>query len=321
MTRDKQPSVVRLSAALKPETATALTVLLAAVVLMLAVKLVNPAFGSLKQVAAILTTSIFLVVASYGQGLVILLGGIDLSIGVIISIGGMLIAGLTNGSDHALIWAIPITLISCIGIGLVNGLGVALMNIPPFIMTLAVGTTFFGVALGFTAGSLQKTVAPAVQALMSGYLIGIQTPIVLIACFVIAGSLWQSRTAVGRKLYALGSSMAAARVVGLPIKFLTIAVYGISGLCGGLAGILLAGYSSGATLDMGDPLLMPTIAAVVIGGARVSGGKGVYLGTFAGAIFLSALTTIITALSLSQGWRNIIQGGVIIVALILQRKR
>jgi ribose transport system permease protein len=261
------------------------------------------------------------VVASYGQGLVILLGGIDLSIGVIISIGGMLIAGLTNGSDHALIWAIPITLISCIGIGLVNGLGVALMNIPPFIMTLAVGTTFFGVALGFTAGSLQKTVAPAVQALMSGYLIGIQTPIVLIACFVIAGSLWQSRTAVGRKLYALGSSMAAARVVGLPIKFLTIAVYGISGLCGGLAGILLAGYSSGATLDMGDPLLMPTIAAVVIGGARVSGGKGVYLGTFAGAIFLSALTTIITALSLSQGWRNIIQGGVIIVALILQRKR
>jgi ribose transport system permease protein len=321
MTRDKQPSVVRLSAALKPETATALTVLLAAVILMLAVKLVNPAFGSLKQVAAILTTSIFLVVASYGQGLVILLGGIDLSIGVIISIGGMLIAGLTNGSDHALIWAIPITLISCIGIGLVNGLGVALMNIPPFIMTLAVGTTFFGVALGFTAGSLQKTVAPAVQALMSGYLIGIQTPIVLIACFVIAGSLWQSRTAVGRKLYALGSSMAAARVVGLPIKFLTIAVYGISGLCGGLAGILLAGYSSGATLDMGDPLLMPTIAAVVIGGARVSGGKGVYLGTFAGAIFLSALTTIITALSLSQGWRNIIQGGVIIVALILQRKR
>lgn len=321
MTRDKQPSLVWWSAALKPETATALTVLLAAVVLMLAVKLVNPAFGSWNQVVAILTTSIFLVVASYGQGLVILLGGIDLSIGVIISIGGMLIAGLTNGSDHALVWAIPITLISCIGIGLVNGLGVALMNIPPFIMTLAVGTTFFGVALGFTAGSLQKTVAPAIQALMSGQLIGIQTPILLIAGFVVAGSLWQGRTAVGRNLYALGSSMAAARIVGLPIKVLTVTVYSISGLCGGLTGILLAGYSSGATLDMGDPILMPTIAAVVIGGARVSGGKGVYLGTFAGAIFLSALTTIITALSLSQGWRNIIQGGVIIVALILQRKR
>jgi ribose transport system permease protein len=321
MTREKQSSLVWLSAVIRPETATALTVLLAAVVLMLAVKLVNPSFGSLEQVEAILTTAIFLVVASYGQGLVILLGGIDLSIGVIIGVGGMQIAELTNGSNQALIWAIPITLISCMGIGLVNGLGVAFMKIPPFIMTLAVGTTFFGVALGFTAGSLQKTVAPAIQALMSDHLNGIPTPLVLIACFVIAGSLLQGRTAEGRKLYALGSSMAAARVVGLPIEVLTVAVYCVSGLCGGLAGILLAGYSSGATLDMGDPLLMPTIAAVVIGGARVSGGKGVYLGTFAGAIFLSTLTTIITALSLSQGWRNIIQGGVIIVALILQRKR
>jgi ribose transport system permease protein len=312
MTREKPSSFVWLSAVVKPETATALTVLLAAVVLMLIVKLVNPSFGSLPQVEAILITSIFLVVASYGQGLVILLGGIDLC---------MEIAEITNGSNQALIWAIPITLITCMGIGLVNGLGVALMNIPPFIMTLAVGTTFFGVALGFTAGSLQKTVAPAVQTLMSGHLNGIPTPLVLIACFVIVGSFLQGRTAEGRKLYALGSSMAAARVVGLPIKVLTVAVYGISGLCGGLAGILLAGYSSGATLDMGDPLLMPTIAAVVIGGARVSGGRGIYLGTFAGAVFLSVLATIITTLSLSQGWRNIIQGGIIIVALILQRKR
>jgi ribose transport system permease protein len=85
--------------------------------------------------------------------------------------------------------------------------------------------------------------------------------------------------------------------------------------------MLLAGYSSGATLDMGDPFLMPSIAAVVIGGASVTGGKGIYFGTFAGAIFLSALSTIITVLSLSQGWRNIIQGGIIIIALILQTKQ
>jgi ribose transport system permease protein len=88
-----------------------------------------------------------------------------------------------------------------------------------------------------------------------------------------------------------------------------------------LAGVLLAGYSSSATLDMGDPFLMPTIAAVVIGGACVTGGRGLYLGTFAGAIFLSVLSTIITVLNLSQGWRNIIQGGIIIIALILQTKQ
>jgi ribose transport system permease protein len=305
----------------KPETATALLVLLAAVLMMLAMKALNPGFGSVQQIAAILTTSIFLVVASYGQGLVILLGGIDLSIGVVMSIAGMMIAGLTNGSNEALTWALPVTLISCIAIGLLNGLGVAFLKIPPFIMTLANGTAFFGVALGVTAGSSQRTVAPALQVLMSAQIGGIPVPIVLIGCFLVAGSLLQSRTTEGRKLYAIGSSLAAARVVGLPIEALTIAAYGVSGLCAGIAGLLLAGYSSSATLDMGDPFLMPTIASVVIGGACVTGGRGLYFGTFAGAIFLSALSTIITVLSLSQGWRNIIQGGIIIIALILQTKQ
>ena len=250
-----------------------------------------------------------------------LLGGIDLSIGVIMSIAGMMIAELTNGSNDALLWAVPVTLVSCVAAGLVNGLGIAYLKIPPFIMTLAMGTTFFGIALGLTAGSSQKTVAPDIQALLSGTLAGLPIPILLIVGFLAVGSLFQGHTAEGRKLYAIGSSLGAARVAGLPIEALTITAYGISGLCAGLAGLLLAGYSSGATLDMGDPLLMPTIAAVVIGGARVSGGRGIYLGTFAGAVFLSVLATIITTLSLSQGWRNIIQGGIIIVALILQRKR
>jgi len=308
-------------ATLKPETLTALLVLLAATLMMLVMKGLNPSFGSVQQIAAILTTSIFLVVASYGQGLVILLGGIDLSIGVVMSIAGMMIAGLTNGSNEALSWALPVTLVSCVAIGLLNGVGVAFLKIPPFIMTLAVGTAFFGVALGITAGSSQRTVAPALQVLMSAQIGGIPIPIVLIGCFLVAGSLLQSRTTEGRKLYAIGSSLAAARVVGLPIEALTIAAYGISGLCAGIAGLLLAGYSSSATLDMGDPFLMPTIAAVVIGGACVTGGRGLYFGTFAGAIFLSALSTIITVLSLSQGWRNIIQGGIIIIALIVQSKQ
>jgi ribose transport system permease protein len=307
--------------AVRPETITAFLVLLATVLMMLIMKALNPSFGSVEQISAILTTSIFLVIASYGQGLVILLGGIDLSVGVVMSIAGMIIAGLTNGSNEALVWAIPVTFVSCMAIGVVNGLGVAFLKVPPFIMTLAVATAAFGVALGVTAGSSQRTVAPALQLLMSAQIFRIPIPVLLIGCFFVCGLLLQSRTAEGRKLYAIGSSIAAARVVGLPIETLTVAAYGMSGLCASLAGMLLAGYSSGATLDMGDPFLMPSIAAVVIGGASVSGGKGSYFGTFAGAIFLSALSTIITVLSLSQGWRNIIQGGIILIALILQTKQ
>src|SRR4030088_1292709 len=124
------------AANLKPEIATALMVLIAAMLLILLMKIWEPSFGSVGQVEAILTTSIFLVVASYGQGLVILLGGIDLSIGVIMSIAGMMIVGLTNGSNDALLWAVPVTLVSCIAAGLVNALGIAYLKIPPFIMTL-----------------------------------------------------------------------------------------------------------------------------------------------------------------------------------------
>src|SRR5260370_17328828 len=292
--------------ALKQETVTAVLVLLSAVVMMLAMKLVNPTFGSIEQIAAILTTSIFLVVASYGQGLVILLGGIDLSIGVVMSISGMMIAGLTNGSNGALFWALPITLVTCLAVGLISGLRLALLKIPPFITTFAMGTTFFGVALGVTAGSSQRTVAPMLQSLMSARLAGIPFPILFIFCFLVAGSLLQSRTAAGRRLYAIWSSMVAARIVGLPVETITVAAYSVSGLCAGLAGILLAGYSSSATLDMGDPFLMPTIAAVVIGGACVTGGRGLSFGTLPGAIFLSALSTIIPRFSLFQGLCNLL---------------
>lgn len=299
----------------------AIAVFAATALLIIGTKIANPNFGSFDQFTAILVTAIFLVVASFGQGLVILLGGIDLSLGVVIGVGGMMIAELTRGSNDALLYAIPLTLLCCLGIGLINGIGVAIAKIPPFIVTLASGITFFGVALGFTAGNSQQSVAPAVQQFMNSRWLGVPYPVYFIIIFAAIAWLFQNRSAEGRKLYAIGSSPGAAKVLGLPIAALTIAVYAISGLCAGMTGILLAGYSSSATLDMGDALLMPSIAAVVIGGARVTGGSGIYLGTLAGALFLSTLSTVITTLSLSQGFRDLVQGGIIIIALLLQRGR
>lgn len=308
-------------ALLSPEIRPAITVFAAIALLVLGMKAFNPAFGSLDQLAAMLVTAIFLVVASFGQGLVILLGGIDLSMGVIISIGGMMITGLTSGSDHALFYALPLTILACAAMGFINGAGVALAKLPPFIMTLSSSIAFFGVALGFSAGSSQQSVAPAMQKFMTSGIAGVPYPILFMILFALAAMLFQNRSSDGRKLYAIGSSPMAARVVGLPVAALTIATYTISGLCTGITGILLAGYSSSATLDMGNALLMPSIAAVVIGGARVTGGSGIYLGTFAGALFLSTLSTVITALSLSQGLRDIVQGGIILIALLLQSGR
>ena len=308
----------RRSGGIGPNLLPAVIVLVSTLLLIMATKAMNPGSGMAQQINGVLVTSIFLVVASFGQGLAILLGGVDLSIGVVIGLSAMTISVLTNGRDSALPWAIPVTLASCTAIGVVNGVGIALGGIPPFIMTLASGMTFFGVGLGFTSGLAQEPVAPALQALMSSRWLGVQIPVYLIVAFVILAMLLQNGTSEGRKLYALGSSPGAAKVLGLPIVGLTILAYAISGFCAGVSGLFLAGYSSAATLDMGNPLLLPTIAAVVIGGARVTGGKGLYLGTFAGALFLSALETVITVLSLSQGLRDIIEGAIIVIALLLQ---
>ncbi len=306
---------------LRPEWIPVISVFAATVALVAVTSLLIPGFGSLGQLSAIFITAIFLIVASFGQGLVILTGGIDLSVGVVMGIGGMMIATLTHGSNETLAYALPMALAVCALVGAFSGIGVAVAKLPPFIMTLATGTTVFGIGLGLTAGSAQQPVAPALQNFMRDSWLGIPLPIIFIVLFVFVAFVLQNRTAEGRKLYAIGSSPAAARVIGLPIVPLTILVYAVSGFCAGLAGILLAGYSASATLDMGDALLLPTIAAVVVGGARVTGGTGLYLGTFAGALFLSTLSTVITALSLSQALRDIIQGGIIIIALLLQSGR
>lgn len=265
------PAVVPTRVGISPDLIPALVVLARAVLLIIITKALNPGAGVSQQISAILVTSIFLVVASFGHGLTILLGGIDLSIGVVIGLSAMMISVLTNGSDGALPWALPTTLLSCAGIGLINGIGIALGKAPPFIMTLASGISFFGVGQGFTSGLAQEPVAPALQGLMSGRWLGLPIPIYLIAFFSSPCELVPERH--------LGRAQAVCdwqqpRVIGLPIAALTVAAYTISGLCAGISGLLLAGYSTAATLDMGNPLLLPTIAAVVIGGARVAGGSG-----------------------------------------------
>lgn len=318
---DAQGALAPRGARINPELLPATVVLACAILLIVATRVLNPGSSFGHQLSAVLVTSIFLVVASFGQGLTILLGGIDLSIGVVVGLSAMMISVLTDGRNAALLWALPATFAFCAGVGLINGLGIAFFSVPPFIMTLAAGITFYGVGLGFTSGMAQEPVAPALPALMSGHWLGVPIPVYLIVAFAVAAALFQDGTSEGRKLYAIGSSPGAARVLGLPIAGLTILAYAISGLCAGISGVLLAGYSSAATLDIGDALLLPTIAAVVIGGARVTGGKGIYPGTLAGALFLSALGTVITVLNLSQGLRNIIEGVIIVGALLLQSRR
>lgn len=287
------------------------------VLMILGSRFISPAFGGWEQGRAILILSSFVMVIAFGQQCVILIGGLDLSVASMMTLGGVLTFGWIGASGTALIWGIPAVLLVTGLVGAVNGIGVTVLRVPPFIMTLAMGIIVYGAALGITGGTPSGQSSAFLSALFTHSVLGIPWVILLMVLCAVLGTLLQQATPFGRRLYAIGTSPQAAIVAGIPVRRLTILTYVISGAAAGLAGILMVGYGGGATLTMGDSYLLPSIAAVVVGGTSILGGRGLYLGAVGGALLLTTLSTIISSLGIAQGWRTVIYGVVILLALLL----
>lgn len=299
-------------------TAIALFALTAA--LIVASRWISPGFGGWQQAKAILVLSSFVIVVAFGQQMVILTGGLDLSVASVMTIGGVLAFGWIGASSVALIWGIPAILLLTGMIGGLNGVGVVVLRVPPFIMTLAMGIIVYGATLGITGGTPRGQASPALSALFTSDVLGVPLVIYLMAAVAIVGTLMQLGTGFGRRLYAVGTNPAAAYIAGLPVRWLTFLTYAISGASAGLAGILMAGYAGGATLTMGQSYQLPSIAAAVVGGTSILGGSGVYLGAVGGALLLTTFSTVISSLGIAEGWRTIIYGIVILLALLVLRE-
>jgi ribose transport system permease protein len=260
--------------------------------------------------------STFVMVVGFGQQTVILTGGLDLAVPAVMTLGAVLTFSYVGDAPSALLWGVPMVLLTTGALGAVSGLGITLLKIPPFIMTLAMGIILASALLGATGGAPRGTASPLLVGLFNRDWL-IAPPIVyLMIGFTALASLFQRYTAFGRRLYAIGSSPDAAYIAGLPVKRVTILAYAMSGAATGLAGILMVGFSEGATLNSGDNVLIPSIAAVVVGGTSILGGRGTYLGAVAGALLLTTLSTMISALGVAAGWRELIYGSVILVALL-----
>lgn len=298
------------------EDLTALTLFAITAALIFASGWISPSLGSWSQARAIIVLSTFVMVVGFGQQTVILTGGLDLSVSAVMTTGAVLLFSYVGGSSVALIWGVPLVLLITGGIGAVNGMFIALLRVPPFIMTLAMGIIVSGALLGITGGAPRGTVSPLLIRLFAGDWIVAPPIVYLMVCFTFLTSLWQRRTAFGRMVYAIGTSSDAAYIAGLPVKRVTILCYAVSGAFAGLAGILVVGFSEGASLYSGDDVLIPSIAAVVIGGTSILGGRGSYVGVVGGALLLATFSTIITALGFPAGWRAIIYGTVILLALV-----
>lgn len=282
--------------------------------------IVSPGFASLNNFWTIVVLGSFVAIVGAGEGLVILTGGIDLSVPWVLTLAAILTT--TWGQTNAHFWlALPLILLICIGIGVVNGLGVVFLGVSPVVVTIATNVVINGVVLLISGGRTTGAAPSVLISITHNSVAGIPIMVLILIVFAVVVGLLMSKTSYGRRVYALGSSRTVSRLSGINVPAMEISVYALSGGSAGLAGIFLTGYSGQAALGLGDAYLLPAIAAVVIGGASILGGRGHYIGTLGGAIFLSLLETVTLALNYSDAVRDILFGAAILAAVIIARGR
>ena len=251
--------------------------------------------------------------------LVILLGQIDLSVPWTVTAGAMMASAAAAYGPAGNVLAIPFGVLCGVAIGLVNGLGVAYLRIPSMIVTLAVNAVAQGLMVVYTGGySPQDSASPAMRWLATGALVpGVPNAVIVWALVGAATVFALSRMSFGRKVYAIGNRERAAYLSGVRTRGVVLTAFAISGGLSAFGGVLLAGYASKAAQSMGDPYLLPAIAAVVLGGTSILGGKGSYWGTVAGVILITLLQSILSVMQLPEAGRQIIYGAVIVAMLLL----
>ena len=279
----------------------------------------NPNFLSPEYLLQQLQVGSFLAMVATGMMLVILLGQIDLSVPWIISVGGMMSTAAVGWGPWGATFAIPFGVLCGLIFGLVNGIGVAYLRVPSMIFTLGVNAVAQGFMVVRTGGFAPQDMATAsMHDLATGRLIlGIPNPVWV---WIIVGGatvFMLRRTVLGRAIYAIGNREVAAYLSGIRTQRVVLAVFAISGALAAFAGALIAGYSTKAYQGMGDPYLLPSIAAVVLGGTSILGGRGTYLGTVAGVILITLLQSILSVEQIPEAYRQLIFGAVIVAMLLL----
>lgn len=246
------------------------------------------------------------------QTLTMLTGGIDLSAGVAATISAFVMA--TQVPIVGVPAAILISLIPALLIGLVNGFGVAFCRVHPLIMTLGtglIGTGCLQVYQRFVIAS-GSVVPDALAWLGTGRTWGVPNALVLFIPFAVVVILGQRRTGFGRLLYALGSNEDAARLCGVRAWQVYLALYALSGFIAGVTGLLYVGLIKAPSLSLVNPLVLPSVAAAVVGGTSIFGGRGGYAGTILGALILTVLGTLLTLIQMPEGARGVLFGLIIL---------
>lgn len=266
---------------------------------------------------------------SVGMTLVVLTAGIDLSVGSILAFCGAVTAGLLkNGlSIPSLNLFIGFTVLGAIvagfliggGLGFVNGYAVTKFKVPPFVATLAMLTMARGFTMLWTKGHPITGLGDSFGFLGTGWFLGIPMPVWISGIVVITAVILTSKTRFGRYIYAIGGNENASRLSGIPINKVKIWVYSIAGLLAAVGGVLVTARLDSAQPNAGISYELDAIAAVVIGGTSLSGGRGTIWGTVLGAIIIGVLNNGLILMNVSPFWQQVIKGMVILLAVIIDK--
>jgi ribose transport system permease protein len=262
-----------------------------------------------------------LAVAGIGQTLVVQQRGLDLSVPGTISLTTLIVTRVPGGDDGRLPEALVLALLVCLAAGLISGIAVTRFGITPLVATLGVNALAIGAILQVTNGTSTSVAPPGLSDFALGKTAGIPNTVIVAVLAVIAVTVVIRATVPGRRFVAVGSSPTAAYVAGLRVRRYVIATYACASVASGLAGVMLAGFLQTPGLLPGDGYLLPTIAAVVLGGTSLAGGTGSVLATAGGALFLTQLQQVVLGVGASPAAELVIQGLIIALGMALRTVR
>ncbi|MFP4977993.1 ABC transporter permease [Paenibacillus sp. CN-4] len=294
------------------------------ILLILVFSLSSENFFRFDNIIGIMLSTAVIGVLALGSTFVIITGGIDLSVGTVMTFSAVMTGVVISFWDLPIPFGIAGGIIAGALCGLVSGLLVARMNIPPFIATLGMMMVTKGLSLVVSGTKpIYFNDTPAFAKISMGTLLGIPYAVFIFFALAVLASIVLMKTIVGRYNFALGSNEEATRLSGVNVKKWKVIIYVITGVFSGIAGIMMASRLNSAQPSLGAGYELEAIAAVVIGGTSLSGGQGSILGTVIGALIMSVLTNGLRILSVPQEWQTVIVGGVVILAVyadILRRR-
>jgi ribose transport system permease protein len=275
----------------------------------------NERFASLGNLRAVLIAAAPFALIALGQTLVILTGGIDLSVGSLIALGAMVSAWIAIRNPEMIWLALLGAIVAGTLAGIINGLVVAYLDVPPFVATLGMLTVASGLAYFIGGGAPINGLPESFGLIANTKLFGFQLPVyVMIAFFIILG-LVMKYSAFGLRVYAIGGNRIAAEVAGVNAKRTLVQVYTLSGFLAGLSGVILASRVISGPPNLGQGFELGAIAAVVIGGASLMGGRGTVWGTFLGLLIIQTLKNGLDIMVVPAYWQMVINGVVIVSAV------